>query len=302
MSTAHDSSESPDPSTDPLAAAPVDTNAHFVASSANISDEHALESSSDGEASTPPRAPTEESITEKPARRAGLDASIPAIVATIALVVFSVFIGVLGPRIGNRQAAAPGTTLLYLAQAFSGRLDERALADLAVAGNAPLARGNIEERLREILGQNVALPASSGWAFRCFSVNETRFAGVSGAILTGRAASSTFGNLAGVAILKHEQRLIVYDQYSRPIPMPEGEVFVVELSQRLSEAIVLMYRERDLVFVVQANSERVADEIVSAMRLATAAEHGTDHGTGTGTETRASELSESPSTQPRPEK
>ena len=268
---ANDSSESPDPSTDSSAAT------------------HTAQSSSDDSASTP----VVEHGIKKPARRRGLDVSVPAIVATIALVVFSVFIGVLGPRIGNRQAAAPGTTLLYVAQAFSGRLDERALADFGVTGNARMERGPIEDALREILGQNVALPSSSDWAFRCISVNAGRFAGVSGAILAGRAGTSTFGNLAGIAILKHEQRFIVYDQHSRPIPMPEGEVFVVELSQRQSDAVALIYREDDLVFAVQASSERVAEEIVSALRFATA--------TGKGSGALESPSIESQSAQPRAE-
>ena len=79
MPIANDSSESPDPSTDSSAAT------------------HTAQSSSDDSASTP----VVEHGIKKPARRRGLDVSVPAIVATIALVVFSVFIGVLGPRIGR---------------------------------------------------------------------------------------------------------------------------------------------------------------------------------------------------------
>ena len=159
--------------------------------------------------------------------RTARETSGPAIAATAALVLFSVFIGVFGPRIGNRQQSPSGVTLIELAEAVVARSQPH-IVDARVARKDAMTEQEFDLRLDEITGSGVALPSLEALNLEPTSVQRVRLPGASGgfAVLRGRRGGAEA--LVTVALLEDEDRFTVYDRYGRPIPLPEGEVFSVE--------------------------------------------------------------------------
>jgi hypothetical protein len=209
-------------------------------------------------------------VSSVPGRR---DASGPAIAATAALVLFSVFIGVFGPRIGNRQQSPAGVTLVELAEAVVSRsqphFDEARM--LRIDG---MSEQDFVDRFEQITEFGVALPSLEALEVEPTTVQRVLMPGGRGGfvVLRGLRDPLVAGipRVASVAVLEDEDRFTVYDRYGRPIAMPEGEVFSVE--DRLSDrpGTVEVYRDGDHVVAVHAQSREFARRIVAALQQAAA--------------------------------
>ncbi len=215
------------------------------------------------EASAPAPAPT-------PAIRARKETSGSAIAATVALVLFSVFIGVFGPRIGNRQQSPSGVTLIEFAEAVVSRT-QQGFIDLDM-GNA-VSRMTEEEfalKLDRITEYGVALPSLAKLRLEATSVQRVRLPGGSGGLAILRRDDG--GAVAALAVVLDEDRFLVYDRYGRPIPLPEGEQFAigdgVGHGAGATQGTVEVYREGGFVIAVYARKHELARELVGALRLA----------------------------------
>jgi len=235
-----------------------------LAGAAHGADESADESARTERESVPAEAPR-----EKP-RRSLHDTSGPAIAATAALVLFSVFIGVFGPRIGNRQQVPAGVTLVELAEAMVSRSQPH-FNQARIARVTEMTEQEFAQRVDEITENGVALPSLEAHKLEATSVQRVRLPGGRGGMAVVRSTRPGDPALAAVAILEDEDRLTVYDRYSRPIAMPKGEVFSIPESISNPPGVVEVYREGDFVVAVHAVSQAFAREIVAAMQSAGAA-------------------------------
>jgi len=212
---------------------------------------------------------TEESPEQRP-KRSLHDTSGPAIAATAALVLFSVFIGVFGPRIGNRQQLPAGVTLVELAEAMVSRSQPH-FNQARIARVAEMTEQEFAQRVDEITEHGVALPSLEAHKLEATSVQRVRLPGGRGTMAVVRSTNPRDPQLAALAILEDEDRLTVYDRYSRPIAMPKGEVFTIPESISNPPGVVEVYREGDFVVAVHALSQPFAREILAAMQSAGAA-------------------------------
>ncbi len=213
------------------------------------------------------------------------DASGPAIAATAALVLFSVFIGVFGPRIGNRAQAPAGVTLVELAEAVVSRsqphFDEARM--LRIEG---MSEQDFVDRFEQITDYGVALPSLEALEVEPTTVQRVLMPGGRGGFVVLRGLRDPLlagvPRVASVAVLEDEDRFTVYDRYGRPIALPEGEVFSVE--DRLSDrpGTVEVYRDGDHVVAVHAQSQEFARKIVAALQQAAARREARGGGIGAG--------------------
>lgn len=208
-------------------------------------------------------------VPEPTVPRTARETSGPAIAATAALVLFSVFIGVFGPRIGNRQQSPSGVTLIELAEAVVARSQPH-IVDARVARKDAMTEQEFDLRLDEITGSGVALPSLEALNLEPTSVQRVRLPGASGgfAVLRGRRGGAEA--LVTVALLEDEDRFTVYDRYGRPIPLPEGEVFSVEDRMSSPPGTVEVYLDGGYVYAVYAKSLELARETVAALQTAAA--------------------------------
>jgi hypothetical protein len=202
---------------------------------------------------------------EAPARSVR-DTSGPAIAATAALVLFSVFIGVFGPRIGNRQQVPVGVTLVELAEAVVSRSQPH-FDQLKEDG---LSEQDFAARIDGMTGSGVALPSLGAYKLEAMLVQPVRLPGGHGGMAMLRSTNSRSSQLAAIAIIEDEDRLTVYDRYSRPIAMPKGEIFTVVDKASEIRGVIEIYREGEFVVAVRAMSPAFAREIISAMQVAAA--------------------------------
>jgi len=203
-------------------------------------------------------------------RRGLHDTSGPAIAATAALVLFSVFIGVFGPRIGNRQQVPAGVTLVELAEAVVSRSQPH-FNQARVTRVTEMTEQDFSSRVDEIIDHGVALPSLEAHRLEATSVQRVRLPGGRGGLAVIRSTDPRNPQLAAIAIIEDEDRLTVYDRYSRPVAMPKGEVFTVPESLSNPPGVVEVYREGDFVVAVHAISREFAREVVAAMQSAAAA-------------------------------
>jgi hypothetical protein len=213
------------------------------------------------------------------------DASGPALAATAALVLFSVFIGVFGPRIGNRAQAPAGVTLVELAEAVVSRsqphFDEARM--LRIEG---MSEQDFVDRFEQITDYGVALPSLEALEVEPTTVQRVLMPGGRGGFVVLRGLRDPLlagvPRVASVAVLEDEDRFTVYDRYGRPIALPEGEVFSVE--DRLSDrpGTVEVYRDGDHVVAVHAQSQEFARKIVAALQQAAARRESRGGGVGAG--------------------
>lgn len=226
------------------------------------------------------------------ARHAGLDTSAPAIAATIALVAFSIFIGVVGPRLGNRQPLPPGTTLVELADAMTVRHSESVVGAIHATDEPPFERAEIEREFARILGREVAVPdlriGLEPMRFQWAGIRGVRLPGASGACAFARFRGDDGPDFASVAVLRDRGDFIVFDPHGRPIPLPEGEVFSVAVEGREFGSTVLAYREGELVFALQADSAAALERFAARFRAA-AVERSLERGDGGAPEGTAAE-------------
>lgn len=202
------------------------------------------------------------------------DTSAPAIAATVALVLFSVFIGVFGPRIGNRQQAPAGVTLIELAEAVVARSQpqfaEQELGRIQRASEA-MTDEDFESRVDRITQSGVAMPTLAELGMEALSVQRVRLPGGSGALAVLRAARRGSGwaadELASITMLEDEDRFTVYDRFSRPIALPVGEVFSVNGGDT-GAGTVDVFREGEFVVAVHARSPEMARRLVAAIQSA----------------------------------
>lgn len=187
---------------------------------------------------------------------------------------FSVFIGVFGPRLGNRQQVPAGTTLNELSDSLTtdhARRVAETLGSRSVFARGPAALDPevAGKELEALVRAPVALPESGdrdATAVRWLKVDPIRAPGARGAVLFGRTER---GDFVSVAILRDEDRYTVFDRYGRPVPLPLGEEFRLELDPG-GDDLLVVFRERDLVFAVQSNDSAVADEVAAGFRYAEA--------------------------------
>lgn len=219
------------------------------------------------------------------------DTSGPAIAATAALVLFSVFIGVFGPRIGNRQQIPVGVTLVELAEAVVSRSQPH----FEQLNGDGLSEQEFAARIDGMTGSGVALPSLEACKLEALLVQPVRLPGGRGGMAMLRSISPRSSQVAAVVIIEDEDRLTVFDRYSRPIAMPRGEIFTVPDLVPDRRGVIEIYREGEFVVAVRAASPAFAREIISAMQVAAAerearrgrtadpaapeADHGMDRGT-----------------------
>jgi hypothetical protein len=201
-----------------------------------------------------------------PQRRSG-DTSVPAIVATVALVGFSVFIGLYGPRLGNRQQLPGGTTVLELASALVSRHGS------AVVESVQLVRmgsGDAEEVALDasrILGREVTLPEPAGVDIDWLRATRLRVPGAAGVHAFAAVGPRINLDFVSVFMLLDEDRFTVFDRFGRPNPLPEGEMFSVGVPGSTPDAVLHVFRIRGVVFAVQSSNRAVADELVGAIEF-----------------------------------
>jgi hypothetical protein len=206
------------------------------------------------------------------------DTSGPAIAATVALVLFSVFIGVFGPRLGNRPQAPAGVTLVELAEAMVSRSQAHlaesrasrvpAMGDGSASDDDGMSDEEFEQRLDRITDAGVALVQPAVLGLEALSVQRVRLPGGTGGFAVFRDIGRRGGALTAIAVIEDEDRFTVYDRYGRPIAMPEGEIFSVADRASLDPGTVEVYREGGYVVAVYARTIEDARRIVAALRRA----------------------------------
>jgi hypothetical protein len=207
------------------------------------------------------------------------DTSGPAIAATVALVLFSVFIGVFGPRLGNRPQAPAGVTLVELAEAMVSRsqahLVESRAGRVLGMGDGGSSRDDdgmsdeeFEQRLDSITDAGVALVQPADLGLEAMSVQRVRLPGGTGGFAVLRSLGQRSDALTAIAVIEDEDRFTVYDRYGRPIAMPEGEIFSVADRVSLDSGTVEVYRAGGYVVAVYARTLEDARRIVAALRRA----------------------------------
>jgi hypothetical protein len=199
-----------------------------------------------------------------------------AIAATVALVLFSVFIGVFGPRIGNRQQLPAGVTLVELAEAITSR--SRTYADRDASGRgAVLNEAEFGERLDVLTGRSVPLPSFDDLKMRPSSLNRVKLPGASGGFAVFHTDTGTKDFVASIAVLTDEDRFTVFDRFGRPIALPEGEVFAVDDPHGVPPGTVDVFRRGDLVFAVHARTADQANALASLLQYAAARRPAGEH-------------------------
>jgi hypothetical protein len=195
------------------------------------------------------------------------DASVPAIVATVALVIFSIFIGVYGPRLGNRQQMPGGTTLVELAGALSAKHSTEALGTIELLRDEPREAAAIEREAAELLGQAIELPELPSRSVSWLRLTRIRVPGAAGVQVLLRIGPRFNADFASVFILRDEDRFTVFDAYGRPRAMPEGEMFSVGVSGEASGSVVHIFRAGDLVYGTESTNREVADELIAELQV-----------------------------------
>lgn len=206
-----------------------------------------------------------ESDRAEDARRSG-DTSVPAIVATVALVVFSVFIGVYGPRLGNRQQVPGGTTLVELAGALSARHSSEALGTIELLRDEPADPDAIRREASLLLGRSIELPTLPGRSVTWLRLTRVRVPGAAGVQVLFRIGPRFNADFASLFILRDEDRFTVFDEYGRPRAMPEGEMFSVGVSGEAAGSVVHIFRAGDLVYGAESTDREVADELIASLQ------------------------------------
>lgn len=212
-------------------------------------------------------AAVEEASELRESHRRPSDASVPAIVATVALVIFSVFIGVYGPRLGNRQQLPGGTTLVELASALSAKHSTEALGTIELLRDEPRDPAGIEREAGELLGRAIELPELPGRTVSWLRLTRIRVPGAAGVQILLRTGPRFNAEFASIFILRDEDRFTVFDAYGRPRAMPEGEMFSVGVSGESAGSVVHLFRAGDLVYGTEATDREVADELIAELQL-----------------------------------
>lgn len=195
------------------------------------------------------------------------DASGPAIAATAALVLFSVFIGVFGPRLGNRQQSPAGVTLVELAEAVVTRTQPQWTGEI-FSRSEEISDEQCESELDRITASGVPLPSLESLDFAAVSVQRVRLPGGSGALVKLNGIKRNRGDVAAIAVVLDEDRFTVYDRYSRPVALPRGEVFSVEDRLTGADGTVEVFRQGEFVIAVVARTRETALELVAALQAA----------------------------------
>ncbi|MEY2794479.1 MAG: hypothetical protein RIR10_195, partial [Planctomycetota bacterium] len=233
-------------------------------------------------------------------KRAPRQTSAPAIAATVALVLFSVFIGLYGPRLGNRQQLPGGTTLVELATAIEPRHAQGVItsvhsgaSDIALLrrarGGDELAedarekleatRQIAEEQVLRITGLPIVLPQPANAHVFWSEPERVRLPGAAGALVScvalENARWATLEEHATILLLRDEDRYTVFDAYGRPRPMPEGEVFSVPTQSNGGDSTnepnaIQFFRVGSVVVAVQASTPTLTEEIVRLLETSLA--------------------------------
>jgi len=199
------------------------------------------------------------------------ETSGPAIAAVAALVLFSVFIGVFGPRVGNRQQSPAGVTLIEFAEAMVSRSQPH-FNTLRFSREDDLTPEDFEQRVDQILAHGVAVPALEPLRLVPAAVQRVRLPGGSGGlfVLRGAGRGVPRDTVCSVAVVEDEDRFTVFDRYGRPLALPSGEIFSIQDHSSADGGTTEVYRDGAHVFAVHAPTQELAREIVAAWQEAAA--------------------------------
>lgn len=204
--------------------------------------------------------------SERSAVRSSSDASVPAIVATLALVAFSVFIGVYGPRLGNRQQLPGGTTLVELASFLRSKHATETIGTIELLRDEPAEVAALERDLAEILGRKISLPDVEGRSVTWLRIARVRAPGATGAQVLFRVGPRANAEFASLFILRDEDRFTTFDSFGRPRAMPEGEMFSVEISSDAPNTVLHLFRSGSLVYGVESGNREIADQVAAELQ------------------------------------
>jgi hypothetical protein len=215
---------------------------------------------------------------------------------------FSVFIGLYGPRLGNRQQLPGGTTLVELAAAIEPRHAQRVVGvlqegtsgiallrrargsdTLAEDARAELERGRLraEEAVDRILGTTIELPVPADARVLWGEPERVRLPGAGGVLISCTvlpdARARGLERHATILLLQDEDRFTVFDSYGRPRPMPEGEVFSVVTrlpvdpeTADLGSGGLRVFRCGEMVVAVQASDAALTAEMITLLEVSVA--------------------------------
>lgn len=243
-----------------------------VAPAEHVSSDVSSDGSSDGSSDVSSDAASDASAQDRPHPPRSPDASVPAIVATVALVVFSIFIGVYGPRLGNRQQVPGGTTLVELAGALSAKHSQEALGTIELLRDDPADVAALERDASDVLGVSVTLPRLPGRSVTWLRMTRIRVPGAAGVQVLLRIGPRFNAEFASIFILRDEDRFTVFDGYGRPRALPEGEMFSVAVAGEVSGSVVNVFRADDLVYSVQSTDPEIAGELIARLQSIAAGE------------------------------
>ncbi len=200
-------------------------------------------------------------------RRPNTDISALAVTATFAVVVFSIFLGVFGPRIGNRPGFTVGVPLGELAVAVESRHGERIVNAIHAAPRSVLTAEEAQSKLKSILTTEVVLPELERSA-RWISVDAVALPGGRAAVLFAQFRVDGRTEYATTCIFNDEDRFTVYDTFGRPIGLPDGEVFAIEPPSEFGGTTIVAWRNGALVWVLASGSQELLESFEAMIHAA----------------------------------
>ena len=188
-----------------------------------------------------------------------------AIAATVAVVVFSIFLGVFGPRIGNRPGISVGVSLSDLALAVESRHGERLVNTIHAPPHDPLPIETVQAIVENALHRTVELPAL-GTDGHWVGGNAVQLPGGRAAVLFAQYEGGRYGEYVTICIFNDEDRFTVFDPFGRPIGLPDGEAFVIEPPSDFGGTTVVIWREDSLVWVIAGAEHPILETLRSTLQ------------------------------------
>ncbi len=188
-----------------------------------------------------------------------------AIAATVAIVVFSIFLGVFGPRIGNRPGNSVGVSLNELALAVESRHGERLVNAIHAPPRDAVPMEAAQAIVETALHKTVALPAL-GTDGRWVGGNAVQLPGGRAAVLFAQYEGGRHGEYVTICIFNDEDRFTVFDPFGRPIGLPDGETFVIEPPSDFGGTTVVIWREGSLVWVLAGADHPILETLKSTLQ------------------------------------
>lgn len=195
------------------------------------------------------------------------DISALALVATFAVVVFSIFLGVFGPRIGNRPGFTVGVPLGELATAVESRHGERFVNAMHAAPRNSLSVEEAQSKLSAIVSADARVPELEKGS-RWVSVDSVSLPGGRAAVLFAQVRVNGDTRYITTCVFEDEDRFTVFDPFGRPISLPDGEVFVVEPTSDRGGTTIVAWRGGALVWVLASSDQPLLESFEGLIRMA----------------------------------